>query len=76
MTLIADSNRGIYGPQQAAKFILATCEYGNGEDLKIVAQGPDHAEYWNAWLDCVDAQYSYNNSPVFIDENDGDIFLH
>lgn len=45
------------------------------EDLGIVAQGPDHPDYWDAW-DCIlrDARLVDRHGQVYCLEQDGDLW--
>ena len=78
--LIADSERGIYGPQHAArelaKFLPASGI--SAEDIEILTiEGPYHAHYWDAWQSVADAILVDDTGKRWmILELEGDIWLH
>ena len=75
--LYADSARGIYIPQHFAESIKRDCLSGvSDSDMDILAAGPDHAEYWDAWCDVEQsAIVTDSEGREFYLYQDGDLWL-
>jgi hypothetical protein len=72
---IADGARGIYVPQFFAEMGLKT-EGVKAEDLAILAEGPDHEFYWEAWDDVLrDGVVILTDGQRCHLYQDGDLFL-
>jgi hypothetical protein len=73
--LYADSNRGIYIPQH---FIESCTEGWSGisdENRAILAAGPEHEHYWDAWESVLDsARFKLADGRVFSLHQDGDLW--
>lgn len=73
---IVDGHHGIYVPQVWAERYgdyLETCRVSQ-EDVVILLQGPDHADYWEAWQDVLnDYCHEVNNVKHYLSQ-DGDLF--
>ena len=50
-TLLVDSNRGVYVPQQFAQYFDSNIKEA---DKAVLLAGPDHDDYWDIWDDVLD----------------------
>jgi hypothetical protein len=74
MNLLLSDSRGVYIPRDFADF-GAHWDGVTAEDLEILAVGPDHEHYWDAW-DAVlgAATYIDGNDNVWHLSQDGDLW--
>ena len=75
--LYANDSHGIYIPQYFAESVNSEKLSGvSGVDMAILIAGPDHDEYWDAWVDvCNDATLTDSNGVTFYLYQDGDLWL-
>jgi len=75
--LYASDRHGIYIPQYFSESIKPECISGvSGVDMAILLAGPDHDEYWDAWVDvCNDAILTDSNGITYYLWQDGDLWL-
>jgi hypothetical protein len=72
---IVDGFYGIYIPRVFAK------EYANDflgiepEDLRILLEGPDHPDYWDAWDSVLDHAHFMHDGRTFYLYQDSDLFI-
>lgn len=77
--LLADSVRGIYGPQHAARELAEFLPASgiSAEDIYILTiEGPDHEHYWDAWQSLTETIIVDDTGKRWmILESEGDIWL-
>ena len=74
--LLLSDSRGVYIPRDFADF-GAHWDGVKAEDLEILAAGPEHEHYWDAW-DAVlgAATYTDGNDNVWHLSQDGDLWAY
>jgi len=74
MNLLLSDSRGVYIPRDFADF-GTHWDSVKAEDLEILAAGPDHEHYWDAWDDVLrSATYTDGNDNVWHLSQDGDLW--
>lgn len=75
--LFCDGNAGVYVPQRFATEVNPECLSGvERADMDILAAGPDHAMYWDAWDNVErDAVVTEPDGRVFHLYQDQDLWL-
>jgi len=75
--LYANNARGVYIPQYFAESIVRECLSGvSEEDMRILLDGPDHEQYWDAWCDvCDNAILTDEQGVTFNLYQDGDLWI-
>ncbi len=70
-------SRGLYIPQDFANmFSDRSAVHGvSDEDWAILAAGPDHADYWEAWDEVLNNASITGNGIVYTLFQDGDLWL-
>jgi len=78
MIIILSDARGVYIPRDFASSVRRDCTTGvSDEDWAILAAGPDHDEYWDAWQEVEqNARITDpDNGTVYFVYNDSDCWL-
>ena len=72
-SLIVDSRNGIYCPQAFAERIDRSLFPQISEEAwSILEAGPDHDEYWDAWVEDFEGQKSVDGGTIY---QDGDVWV-
>lgn len=73
--LLFDGASGVYIPQRFAEEIRRDFVTGvSAEDYEILAAGPDHELYWEAWSDVLDRATLAIDGRKYSLYQDGDVF--
>lgn len=79
VTLLVNGAHGQYVPQVfVEQYDLSPLETGwvnvDPENVKILREGPEHQEYWNAWEAVCDTARFYDGEREFTLYQDGDLW--
>jgi len=75
--ILFDGASGIYIPQRFAEECDADgWKNVSAEDRAILAAGPDHEQYWDAWTDVVDYAEYHEDGNIYRLYQDGDLFAY
>jgi len=75
--ILFDGASGIYIPQRFAEECTGEGWRGvTDEDRAILAAGPDHEHYWDAWSDVIDnAEFHSTDGAIYSLHQDDDVFI-
>jgi hypothetical protein len=71
---IVDGSYGIYVPQRYAEICNAS-DMATEEQREILLAGPDHADYWDTWVEVLDNTVVQRGGRAWRLEQDSDVFL-
>lgn len=75
--MIVDGAHGIYVPQVfAQKFDLTEWKGIDPSDIEILAAGPDHGQYWDAWDEILMNASIDRDGRTWHLVQDGDLFMY
>ena len=72
--ILVDGVHGIYVPQSFAERYADSWENIMPEDIATLLEGPDHAEYWEAWDSVLDMAQRMDGDYRYTLHQDGDLF--
>ena len=72
--ILASDGMGIYLPMYFAEYHADSWDNIMSEDIATLLEGPDHAEYWEAWDSVLDMAQRMDGDYRYTLHQDGDLF--
>lgn len=74
IVLMISDNYGVYIPQNFVNDVDLNAWHVKPEDAEILAQGPDHENYWDAWDSVLNDAYFMDGDAKYTLHQDGDLW--